>query len=320
MKTIDILYTTDKNYLKLMLVSLNSLLLNNSHLEEINIHIIFENLIDKDLELIERVLNSYNNCNLFLYDYSLINTKIDKYSLPRWRNSNIANARLFFSYVINTCDNLLYLDSDTLVLGKLDDLDEYENNSISAVLDHLSKDYWSNLDNRLQKYCNSGVLWINRNLWENNNCNDLILSTIKDKYKLTYPDQDILNIALKDYISLLPPEYNISPNEYFYNNLCLKKYYTINNIDYYNIKDVISAKKNPVIVHMTEFYGQRPWINNNIYPLNDLFIKYNNMIKEINEQEFEIEEPNNIFKLVHYMKMYTPKNIKEQTKKILIKK
>ncbi|MDD3241641.1 MAG: glycosyltransferase [Bacilli bacterium] len=319
MNKIDVLYTTDKKYFYLMLISINSLLLNNKHLKEINIHIIFEDLSIEELSILNNLLNEYNNCNLFLYDYKLIDNKIEKYNLPKWRNSSIANARLFFTSVINSCDNLLYLDSDTIILDKLDKLEEYKDNTVSAVLDHLSESYWSSLNNSLKQYCNSGVLWINRNNWEKVKCDDLITKTIKDKPILTYPDQDILNIALHNHISLLPPNFNLSPNEFFYNNLCLKKYYAVNKINYYDIKEVISAKKNPIIIHFTEFYGKRPWIANNIYPLNNLFNYYKDLLEKNKNNTIKKENINNVFKIVHYIKMYTPSKLKDEAKKILVK-
>ena len=61
--------------------------------------------------------------------YRLEDYPIDDYGIPSWRGTQIANARLFFPRIIKEqnpdIDNLLYIDSDTLIKNDLSGLDSY---------------------------------------------------------------------------------------------------------------------------------------------------------------------------------------------------
>ena len=96
MEEINVLYTTDHNYLNYMLSSMYSLLENNKN-NKINIHIVYDKFEKEDFTLIENVIKKFNNSNLFLHSFENIKNEIEKYNIPNWRDTKIANARLFFS-------------------------------------------------------------------------------------------------------------------------------------------------------------------------------------------------------------------------------
>lgn len=316
MNEINILYTTDNNYVKYMIISLLSLLEKNKSFKKINIHIIHDNLDKDNFKRIDFIANNYNNCNISFYEYNELNNKYQNY-IPKWRGTSIANARLFFNSYIKDVDNILYLDSDTLVVDSLENLPESKV-PVTACLDHLSKKYWSNLDKSLVKYCNSGVLWININEWDNYNCNERIIKTINKNIKLTYPDQDILNIALKNEIGVLPLNYNVFPIEYYYDFNTLMKFYDINEIDFYSKKEVKDARNNPVILHLLDIQGIRPWQKNNIHPFNKEFDKYyNELYNGIPKENIDIRQNPYLIKIIDYLRIYTPKEMKEEIKKLI---
>ena len=93
MKKFDVLFTADRKYIDIMLSSLYSFLL-NSNLENIRVHIITQDFSLEDYKRVEQITNLFNNIEL--YFYPLENFDIDKYNIPKWRDGQISNSRLFF--------------------------------------------------------------------------------------------------------------------------------------------------------------------------------------------------------------------------------
>jgi len=241
------------------------------------------------------------------------------YNIPDWRGTKIANARVFFNSEIKDEDNLLYLDSDTFVVDKLDDLEKY-NGPINMVLDVMPQNKINEMNLNTKYYCNSGVLWINMKKWNELDCDKKIVDTLKGNIKFTYPDQDLLNIALKDDIHLLPPNYNLFTTDYYYSLPFLLMYYKQTDIKRYSFKEIIDAKKNPIILHGTPLSFMKDYtIDTSIHPYNDLYNKFLNEINIENKNEkINIIEKIIIDTILH-TKVLFPKEIREKIKKLVKK-
>ena len=145
MKHINMLYTVDKKYFPIMLVSIYSLLEHNPNIE-FDIHIIAEGLTPEDLSLLEQTIHCFKNARHQLYDFEPIKKLIEKYNMPRWRNSAMANARLFFDSYIDASENLLYVDSDTIIRKSLEGLFDYTG-AVNMVRDPMvPRKHWKSLD------------------------------------------------------------------------------------------------------------------------------------------------------------------------------
>lgn len=318
MKNINVLYTTDHNYAKYMLVSLYSLLENNQHLD-VTVHVICDKFEMEDYKRIEYIISLFKSSNVFFYSFEQVEKLIKKYNIPDWRGTKIANARLFFTECIKNVDKLLYLDSDTVVVDSLSGLELYDG-LIHMVQDDIPKQHWKSLDIPLEKYCNSGVIWFDVNKWKEENCDKKLVDTLKSDISYTYPDQDILNMALRNSINLLPPEYNLFSIDSYFNFAFLCKYYKETGIERYSKKEIINSKKNPVILHSTPCYYWRPWEENQIHPYSKIYDEYLEKIYGEVIKEKGVVAPNPLlFKLYLYSKLICPSKVKEFVKKIIIK-
>ena len=105
----DVLYTVDHKYAKHMLSSMYSLVEINPGIY-INVHIIQDQFDKHDYELLDYAVGLLDNPKLDvkLYDFKEIEKEIEKYEMPNWKGSRMANARIFFSKVINNVPRLLY--------------------------------------------------------------------------------------------------------------------------------------------------------------------------------------------------------------------
>lgn len=315
MKEINVLYTTDSNYLKYMLVSLYSLLENNTNMK-IVVHVICDKFEIEDYKRIEYLISLFSNANAYFYSFGEISQIVEEYNIPNWRGSKIANARLFFSNYIKDVDNLLYLDSDTIVVNSLSKLSDY-NGTIHMAEDSMPKDYWQNLNKSLKKYCNSGVLWINVQKWQEKNCDDKIRYALQSNIAYTYPDQDLINVALRNEIQLLPLEYNLFSIDSYFNPIVLKRYYKIMNIEKYSFEQVVRAKRNPIILHSTPFYYFKS-PEKVIHPYHKIYEEFAYKIFGEKNKESYLDYFNSLmFQLYLYSSLYCPKNIKNIVKKYL---
>ena len=285
----DFLYTANSKYLDLMLASIYSLII-NSGIDNIRLHLILADFSKEDYKKIEQLLYKFSNVEFYFYDINDYN--ISKFNIPNWRESQIANARLFFQefLLINhpSIENLLYLDSDTIVVSNISDLSEYKDNTISASKDICLKTYVRELE--VEKYYNSGVLLFNVPSWVNSNCEDKIIHFIEKNNKpLQYPDQDILNCALEGEIADLPFKYNLDSSGYLFDMFTLGLYYN-NFIRQYSKDEFIDAKNDARILHSVGFRGIKPWTNNNVNAFNSEYMKYLMLVNP----EFQREDLNGI--------------------------
>ena len=324
MKKFDVLFTTDKGYIDIMLASLYSFLL-NSKLENIRVHIITKDFSLEDYKRVEQITNLFNNIEL--YFYPLENFDIDKYNIPKWRDGQISNSRLFFETILKPyildIKKLLYLDCDTITISNLIELKNTDSLLMCKDICCLNK-YYKNLYN-LDSYYNSGVILIDVDEWTNNGYQEKIIKFLENNknIKLSYPDQDIINCALSKHINELPINYNLPPHAYMFNKNFSKLYF---NEKRRNVSrnEVEVAKKDVRIIHSYGLSGIKPW-HGSFNPFSEEFMKY---ILEINPN-FKPDELDKMKKLVSkfphlYRTMllartYMPEKIEDKVKVLALK-
>ena len=210
---LNIAYGIDRNYLDWVGVSITSIVINNTI--NIEYHIISDEYDASFLERIAALAKSY--CiKISLY---LINSEClaDLPSTKIW--SRAMYFRLFaFEYFSNTLDKLLYLDADVFCKGRLDELANCDLSNVAAAVVRDVDSMQNKAAERLKdpglknNYFNSGVVFANLNEWVSNKLTKRAFSILMAgntkciKYK--YPDQDVLNILLKDNVIFLPRKFN----------------------------------------------------------------------------------------------------------------
>lgn len=309
MKKTGIIYATNKEYLTITLASMLSLLECNKD-KKLRIYFMTENLTSDDYQLIEKISKNYPLVKLSIHPIECYH--IDQYKIPGWQNTQAANARLFFERILDNkldeVEEVLYLDSDTIIVDDLSELSQYSG-SIYAALDNVDHGYIEQLG--VTRYFNSGVLKINIDWWKKENVENRIIRFVRDNplKRLSYPDQDVLNCVLENDICELPMKYNLPPSINIMNNLVLSIHCKKTDKDIENIK---KAKQNPKILHSYGLLGIKPWTHNAINPYNEIFRKY---IYEVNP-EFELQELSgmkqflsdnpSLFNYLFLLKSYTP--------------
>lgn len=317
MKQLNVLYTVNHNYIPYLLVSLYSLLENNTAIDII-VHIVCDSFEAEDYKKIESSINTFG-ANVYFYPFAEIKELIEESHLPCWRDTQIANARLFFQQYIKGVEKLLYLDADTIVVDSLSDLQKYDG-LLHMVQDSMPKNYYQHLNIPLEKYCNSGVLWIDVHKWKEAKCDEKIREITKQIQTYTYPDQDVINMALQKEIQLLPPAYNLLSTDTYYDLFLLSRYYKRQNIERYSIKEMKEAKKNPIIFHSTPFYSQNPLDRNAAHPYRQIYTSYLDKIYNQSQQTISHNAIHSyLLKLYLYSSLLCPQTIKKGIKQFVKK-
>lgn len=317
---LNILYTVNDKYIDIMLVSLTSLVLNNKTYDKLKFHIICSDFDITDYKRIDEYTKKFTNVEIEFY--SLDKFAISRFNIPEWRGNQTANARLFYQSIINPIGikRLLYLDADTIVVGDLSDLED-KDEMLMAVKDSCLNYYLDVLN--VKSYYNSGVLLFDTERWAKESCEDRIIKYLEKNpnQKLNFPDQDILNLVLSEEISPLEYQYNIGPYSLIGTGRILEVYY---NKKYRQIacSEVEESLKSPKIYHSYGLLGIKPWSNNKINPLNDLFMEYMNLIDEnFSKEELhglkKILNSNPVlFDLLLLIRTYMPPEIENNIRKL----
>ncbi|MBR1877273.1 MAG: glycosyltransferase family 8 protein [Lachnospiraceae bacterium] len=276
MNSIDILYQFNEKYAPYGGASITSLLKNNTHLDEIRIFILGEELSEESQFSLRNLAAKYGRPLSFVNTEKLI-YMMKKMNMPTYRGSYAANMRLYLSYVLeDDVKRLLYLDADTIVDGPLDSLIELDmcEHPVAMVLDSLVRKHKKRLGfSGDEYYYNSGVMLFDMKEWRKHRCSERIANHVKNvRAWYPSPDQDLINVVLKGEILKLGPQYNMQPVLLAFDTVDYFRVFGTRG--YYTYEEVRMALKEPVIYHFFRFVGEFPWHEGNVHPDNDLFDKY----------------------------------------------
>ena len=117
-----------------------------------------------------------------------------------------------------------------------------------------------------------GMMVLNLKKMREDNITDKCLKFIK-KYKGSVPhhDQGTINAVCNEKILVIHPKYNVQSPMFTYTADKIKKMYKIK--QYYSQEEIEDAIKNPVFIHFTDGFFNRPWNRNCSHPKKDIYLK-----------------------------------------------
>ena len=204
---LDILLCFDDNYALPAGVNIFSIIESNP-LQQIHFHLFTHNLSDEN----RRKFSGIKFDNIAITEYVINDEfKIDEQNTEQFPLS--ACVRLIAPIILkNTTDKLLYVDSDTLCINSLADIDHIDLKEIivAAIADvpYMQQTQCAKYDVVPGTYFNSGVMLINISLWCEEEITDKTLRLLNSGEKYQYPDQDVLNICVGQKRLILPRKFN----------------------------------------------------------------------------------------------------------------
>ncbi|MBO5327151.1 MAG: glycosyltransferase family 8 protein [Clostridia bacterium] len=276
MKRLGVLYACDENYAPWAGISMYSLFENNKDIDALTVYCVTDRVSDASREKLADQAARYKR-ELIFVDATEIVEQIKALNIPSYRGSYTTNFRLFFhTFVREDIERLLYVDCDTVVTGSLAPLQTLDmgDKVVGVVRDSLTVQYKTLLGfSPDEPYFNAGILLIDVPKWKEQQITQKTLDHIQNvRARYCNPDQDLLNLVLKDHIYLLSPAYNLQPHHLAFSDKTFFAVYkpTV----YYTHEELEVARKSPVIYHAYRFLGDFPWHKGNKHPANALFDKY----------------------------------------------
>ncbi len=278
----NVAYHSSDSYCSVLGTSIVSLLENNKSFDDIRIFVIEEKITEQNKEKLKTMVAEYGR-EIFFIPMPDVN-KTQKLGLKAVRSDWIFNSycRLFLDQILpDDIDKVLYLDSDTMVLGSLQELwnVDLKGKCVAGVADCLSEKYYEMLEmSKTSHYCNSGVQLQDLKQWKEQKVGDKVRTYVhKSGGYIFFMEQTVFNVVLQDKILILPPKYNTYT---LMQCLSYKEIIKLRNPrDYYTEEQIKEAVRNPQIVHLTSTFiiKNRAWFEDNNHPMKETYRAYKAM-------------------------------------------
>jgi lipopolysaccharide biosynthesis glycosyltransferase len=229
-----------------------------------------------------------------------------------YRDSYAPNIKLFVNhYIPDTVERLLYIDCDTIIVGAIEKLFNLNmhNQPVGMVLDSVCMRHKQAIGfSKRDLYFNSGVILYDMKEWRKQNCEERIIDHIINvRSHYLAPDQDVLNIVLKNKIKVLDVKYNLQPFHMVYLYAQYMRYF--GQTRYYSKRKIDNAKDNAAIYHTFRYLGEFPWHKDSLHPATAMFDKY--MAKSLwkDYSKTETEKNDLVFRIERSLYKLLPKSV-----------
>lgn len=271
----NIVYSSDENYVQHMAVSIESLLENNKETDEIVIYVLSNDISRQSQSLLEELVFPFNRVIYFI-DFAPFKEQL-KLNME-WEISLSSYARLFLPEMLpEDCKKVLYLDCDTVVCDSLDAFwnTDLQGKTVGAVIDTVSSQFKNAVGLKENDvYVNAGVLLVDLEKWRLKNVQAKLLKFIESyEGRVSHHDQGTINGVLHDDIVYLHPKYNAMTPVFTTRYKNLYSLYKIKG-KYYSKRELLEAKKSPVIIHYVPEFVGRVWEYECQHPKKDLYREY----------------------------------------------
>lgn len=308
----NIVYACNDYYIPQTGISMISLCENNKEVDEIVFYFVSDNVSGENLQKLSSIAKSYHR------DFVVVPFEKIAYDLlisDIGRHNATIYAKVFFSRIDNL-DKVIYLDSDIIITGSLQelwntDLTDCYLGAVQTLVKHnlsmgLPKDH---------KFFNDGMAIVNVDYCR---ANDLIgkVQAVINKYNGAPPvlSEGALNIVCQNHVKYIHPKWNLMAGLLYF---CLLDVTALSkSLTAYTKEELQYASIHPVCIHyLTAFYN-RPWFKPCFHPYKDIFYKYQD--KSVWKDKDPINKPLPIrIRLIDYCYRIMGYNIVEKIRFII---
>ncbi len=280
MRHIDLLYVFDDNYAPYAGVSITSLCQNLSQDCSADIYLGALSVSEENWRLFHETEERVNEARpsdgrirLIPLDCTEAIRIIQAHKTGEWNGSKATWLKAFLpSFLPESVEWVLYIDSDTLVLGDVAEiLDEIEGEAefdLAAVLESIA--YYAGENLGLDSYYNAGVLLMRASIWRTPSFQEAFLDCLdRQGERHIFNEQCLLNDYFGGKIHRLPVKWNLQGFHLLYS---VEEYQTSYHPPmYYNAEELTEAREHPQILHFFRILGNYPWEEDNMHPASPLF-------------------------------------------------
>ena len=242
-----IVYASDDNYVGLTAISAVSLL---KHNPGARIHLLGYKLKPASIELIRSRVEHHGG-SFIHFDVTPFISKLELLKVSHYTSYAIF-ARMFIPELIRTDDRVLYLDCDTLVTDRLDNLMgiDLHGHAFALALDAIHPTYKKVISLSPDKpYYNSGVMLMDLAAWREHDCSRRFMEELTHPHgRVILPEQDVIARTMGDEVEPLPSKWNF-----------LSQY-------------ILQRRKGaPAIYHFSGNTLGRPWFTSSKHPQREAY-------------------------------------------------
>ena len=255
------------NYSSIVAVALQSFVDHHTNDSVFTFHLVSEALSSDNLDYLRGVIAQRSSWKLLYHpieEKSLAHIPTGPFTIHAWY-------RIFLDKLLpGEVDKVLYLDADTLIASPIDELFKIplENVAIGAAKDQ--QNFITATKQRLglpqqHTYICSGVLLMNLSYWREHNIAQQILDwAIANAHRLGCPDQDAINVVLREKMVVLTAEWGVIAKNFMYDA-------------FYQTEEAYEAYHHPRIIH---YAGCAPWY----YELSKIAPRFQKLWYETNQR------------------------------------
>ncbi len=269
----NIVMATSNLYSHPALVTIRSLLMNNTEADEIGIHYIGNGISEDNKKMLTELVENFGRKIVF---YPMPESLREIKGLSR--TDPVVYSYCFLQEILpESIDRALLLEADCIVADSLQELysTDLTGCCLAASDDGQSKWYKRKLGLKDGSvYHNSGVLLFNLAEMRKIGFTEKIRAVIEaGNSKFFYEVQDELNAALEGRIKTIPPRFNCTTALFLFDYKNMLRYRRPSTVC--TEEEFRTAREHPVVIHFTknQIIQARPWIRDCVHPYNDLYLR-----------------------------------------------
>lgn len=269
----NVAYSCNDYYIPQTGISMISLFENNREVDSIVIYLISKGVNEANKAILNNICSKYGReLKVVEFDDIAYDLKLS----ATGRHIATVYTKVFFPR-IEGVDKMIYLDSDTVVVGSLkelweDNLDGY----YMGVVETLPTKYYKELGlPKGERFFNDGMAICNVDYCRKNNLIGQVLKVVKE-FNGNPPtlSEGALNKVCYGKVKFISPRYNLMAGLLY---MCKLDAEYMSHILHYTEGELRDSCANPVVIHyLTAFYN-RPWFTSCTHPYKDEFFKYKAM-------------------------------------------
>lgn len=269
----NIAYSCDDNYIPQTGISIISICENNKIIDEIVFYLISKSISSDNLLILNHICESYHR-KLKIINFEDIAYDLNLSAIGR--HVETIYSKVFFPR-IEGVDKMIYLDSDTVVVGSLKDLweENLDGYYMGVVATNPTKFYRELGLPKGDRFFNDGMAICNVDYCRKNNLIGKVLQVVDD-FEGNPPtlSEGALNKVCYGKVKYISLRYNLMAGLLDLCSLDLK--YMAKRLQY-SEEDLRDSCVHPVVIHyLTAFYN-RPWLYPCTHPYKDVFYRYKAM-------------------------------------------
>ena len=278
-KPLNILYQSNDYYAPYLGVSLLSLLDRNKHIKDINIFIIDDGISPENKEKISGTAGMFGRPVSFI-DPSRQAKMLEDAGAPRFRGNYATYFKLFvLDELPEEVETILYVDSDTVVRGSLEEITEFDfqGRSLSMVPAIYHDKYRAKVGISHEDITyNAGIMAFDLKAWRENHCRERLIRGMKEDPKVLSfaPDQSLaIKVLQKDLIPL-PLKFNFSTLYTLFTYKEITKMFSCAEAAMFTQEDIDKAYQDIAVYHFIELQVGKPWEADSVHPKKFLWKEY----------------------------------------------